>query len=145
MSGPPVRARRDVMSPSDVIALPAGGGRRYAMGKLTAVFKADESETGSRYSVSEWILEPGQEGVGAHSHEMNDEIFYVLEGTPEVLVAEAWSAHGAGSFIRIPAGVTHDFRNPGATCARLLNVFIPGGFERHMPEIAAWFAKDEAG
>lgn len=76
---PPPDIRR-AMSERDVIALPADGGRRYEMGQLAAVFKADEAETGSRYSVPEWILKPGQDGVGAHSHDANEEIFYVLGG-----------------------------------------------------------------
>lgn len=36
-----------------VIHLSPGGGRRYAMGRLTALFKADEDETGAGYSISE--------------------------------------------------------------------------------------------
>ena len=124
-----------------VIELPPGGGRRYEMGRLTALFKADEEETGATYSVSEWILAPGQDGVGAHSHPANDEIFVVLEGAPELLVGDAWKAFETGAFIRIPAGVTHDFRNRTQQTARLLNVFIPGGFEREMPAIVDWFTR----
>lgn len=45
------------MSSHDVgngaIALWPGEGRIYRMGTMTAVFKADEAETDSRYSVSE--------------------------------------------------------------------------------------------
>ncbi len=123
----------------DLIALEPGGGRRYRMGQLSAVFKADEAETDAAYSISEWILEPGQQGVGAHSHDVNDEIFYVLEGKPEILTGETWGAYAPGSFLRIPAGMTHDFRNNGDQPARVLNVFIPGGFERNMPGIVKWF------
>ncbi len=123
-----------------VILLPPGGGRHYAMGLLSAVFKADEADTGAGYSVSEWILMPGQPGVGAHSHEANDEVFVVLEGMPELFIDDDWHASPTGTFARIPAGVTHDFRNPTDRPARLLNVFIPGGFERDMPKIVAWFA-----
>ncbi|MEZ5934467.1 MAG: cupin domain-containing protein [Alphaproteobacteria bacterium] len=125
-----------------VIDLPPGGGRRYEMGKLTALFKADEADTRATYSVSEWLLEAGQDGVGAHSHDTNDEIFFVIEGTPEILVGDAWKEFVAGAFLRIPAGVVHDFRNTSEKTARLLNVFIPGGFERDMPKIVAWFANN---
>lgn len=143
MSTAPMPDDGCTLSERDVIALPVGGGRRYAMGKLTAIFKADEAETDNRYCVSEWILEPGQDGVGAHSHEANDEIFYVLEGTAEILLGDTWRTFEAGAFIRIPATVMHDFRNPGSAIARLLNVFIPGGFEREMPKIVAWFSDGE--
>ncbi len=127
------------------IALTAEQGRHYALGdKLSACFLADEAETGARYSISEWRLEPGQEGVGAHSHAENDDIFYVLDGRIEFLLGETWTAYGPGAFIRAPAGVTHDFRNRGAAPARLLNIYIPGGFERDMPGIVAWFAAQKS-
>lgn len=35
----------------------------------------------------------------------------------------------------------HDFRNPAEEEAGLLNVFVPGGFERNMPAIVEWFAE----
>ncbi len=124
------------------IALGPGEGRIYRMGTMTAVFKADEAETDSRYSFSEWWLEPHAEGPGAHSHKDNDEIFYVIEGTASVLIGDRWTDAPQGSFLRIPAGVTHDFRNRTSERAGLLNVFIPGGFERNMPEIVDWFSRN---
>ena len=127
---------------AEVVILQDGAGRHYPLGDLEAVFKVDEDETGCAYSVSEWILEPGQPGVGAHSHDANDEIFYVLEGTPEFLTGRSWTKSSAGTFVRVPATVTNDFRNPGKTRARILNVFIPGGFGRNMPAISAWFANN---
>lgn len=127
----------------DIICLPPGGGRRYGMGRLTALFKADGAETGERYSASEWLLDRGQPGVGAHCHQHNDEIFLVLEGTPEFLLGDTWTPCPAGSFLRIPAGVTHDFRNQETTQARFFSVFLGDGFERDMPSIVDWFAARE--
>jgi mannose-6-phosphate isomerase-like protein (cupin superfamily) len=121
------------------IILNSGEGRRYDLGSIKAVFKADEDETDSLYSVSEWWLEPATEGVGAHSHDDNDEIFYVLEGRPSLLIGETWVTLEVGAFARIPAAVTHDFCNRSDQRAGLLNVFIPGGFERNMPSIETWF------
>ncbi len=40
------------------IVLPPGEGRRYPMGRIEAIFKADGEETEGRYSISEWWLEP---------------------------------------------------------------------------------------
>ncbi|MCY0146715.1 cupin domain-containing protein [Hoeflea sp. G2-23] len=127
---------------AETIILRSGEGRSYDLGKMTALFKADEGETGSRYCVSEWWMEPGTEGVGAHSHEANDEVFYVLEGAPGILIGEEWQQFGPGDFIRIPATVTHDFRNRTDRRAGLLNFFIPGGFESSMPAIVDWFDKN---
>lgn len=127
----------------DILCLPPGAGRRYAMGRLTATFKADGAETGERYSASEWRLDPGQPGVGAHRHETNDEIFLILEGCPELLLGESWTACPAGTFLRIPAGVLHDFRNAGTEPARFFSMFLGDGFERNMPSIVEWFAARE--
>jgi mannose-6-phosphate isomerase-like protein (cupin superfamily) len=68
------------------------------------------------------------------------EIFYVVEGTMSFLAGERWIDAPAGSFLRIPAGVTHDFENRSAERAGALNVFLPGGFEAMMPAIVDWFA-----
>ncbi|MFG6079060.1 cupin domain-containing protein [Paracoccus litorisediminis] len=121
------------------IYLPPGEGRAYALGSMTAVFKADEEETGARYSISEWWLEPHSTGPGAHAHDANDEIFYVIEGTATLLVGAQWLEAPKGTFLRIPAGTVHDFENRSAARAGLLNLFIPGGFERNMPAIVDWF------
>lgn len=133
------------VTPRAPIVLPAGEGRSYAMPGMKAVFKADGEETANAYCVSEWWLEPGADGPGAHMHEENDEIFVVLSGTVSILAGEEWVAASEGTTIVVPAGVTHDFRNTTGERAGLLNVFIPGGFEQRMPAIMAWYAQNPAG
>ncbi len=123
------------------IVLGPGEGRAYPMGRIGAVFKADGAETGSRYSISEWWLEPRTQGPGPHSH-AEDDIFYVLEGTMSILVGEAWTHAGPGSFVLVPGGVLHDFENRGGVRAGVLNLSLPGGFEPHMPGIVQWFREN---
>lgn len=126
---------------SRAIVLGPGEGRSYAMGAMSAVFKADEAETNAEYSISEWWLEPGADGPGAHSHEAHDDIFYVLEGVVSFRIGDDWIEMARGGFVRAPAGVTHDFANRSDARAGLLNLYIPGGFERDMPAIVGWFAE----
>jgi len=127
-------------SPTDeVIFLPPGEGREYQAGPMRAVFKADGAETRDEYCVSEWWLEAGDDGPGPHHHEDNVELFYVIEGEMSFLAGDSWIDAPAGSFLRIPAGVTHDFRNDSGARAGALNVFIPGGFEPDMPRIVDYF------
>ena len=71
------------------IVLAPGEGRAYPMGRISAVFKADGPESDSRYSISEWWLDPHTQGPGAHAHP-EDDIFYVIEGTMSVLVDGKW-------------------------------------------------------
>lgn len=125
--------------PQKAIFLKQGEGRDYDMGRISASFKADGRETANQYSISEWWMEPSTKGIGAHSHDDGNEIFYVLEGTMTFLIGENWQEAEKGSFIYVPAGVPHDFENRGTRKAGVLNVFAPGAFEDHMPEIVAWF------
>jgi mannose-6-phosphate isomerase-like protein (cupin superfamily) len=122
------------------VVLAPGEGRAYPMGRISAVFKADEAETDSKYSVSEWWLDPHTQGPGAHAHP-EDDIFYVIEGTMSILVGERWVDATRGAFVLIPGGTTHDFENRSDALAGVLNFSAPGAFEPAMPGIAEWFAQ----
>jgi mannose-6-phosphate isomerase-like protein (cupin superfamily) len=110
------------------------------MGRISALFKADGAETASRYSISEWWLDPHTQGPGAHSHP-EDDVFVVLEGTMSFFVDDEWVDAATGSFVLVPGGVTHDFENRSDERAGMLNVSAPGDFEDHMPGIAQWFVE----
>jgi mannose-6-phosphate isomerase-like protein (cupin superfamily) len=126
------------------IVLAPGEGRAYDMGRLRAVFKADEAETASGYSISEWWLEPNTTGPGRHAHD-EDDVFYVLEGTVSFLVDDEWVDTPAGSFVLVPGGVPHDFENRTDAPAGMLNLGCPGGFEPQMPAIVDWFTEHPPG
>src|SRR6476620_8532749 len=64
------------------------------------------------------------------------------EGIMRVLVDEAWIHVTRSSFILVLGGVNHDFENRSDTRGGVLNLSIPGSFERHMPDIAQWFAEN---
>jgi quercetin dioxygenase-like cupin family protein len=130
----------DQALPRKPVVLAPGAGRAYPMGRIRAVFKADGPETDSRYSISEWWLEPHTAGPGPHSHD-EDDVFYVLEGTLSVLVGEEWTQATRGSFVLVPGGVTHDFENRSDARAGVLNLSIPGAFEPEMPNIVQWFTE----
>ena len=125
--------------PAGVIVLPSGEGRHYSCGPMHSLFLADGEESGGRYGVSIWWVDAGKQGPGAHSHEANEELFYVIEGTMTFLVGDQYIDAALGTFLRVPAGVTHDFENRAAHRAGVLNVFIPGGFESNMPAIVEWY------
>ena len=127
--------------PEGVVLLGPEAGRAYSLGAMRAVFKADGEETADRYSISEWWLEPGADGPGAHAHDEHHDIFYVVEGAASILIGDVWHAAPRGAFVRIPPGVTHDFANRSSERVGLLNLYLPGGFEREMPAIMAWFAR----
>lgn len=114
-------------------------GRRYEMGRMQAVFFADDQETAGRYSISEWWLQPRTTGPGSHAHP-EDHIYYVLTGRLSLLIAGARSEAPQGSYVLIPGGVSHDFENRGDVECGFISLNAPGGFEAKMPDIVAWFA-----
>lgn len=126
------------------VVLARDEGRSYDMGRIRAVFKADGTETGGGYSISEWWLEPNTTGPGAHAHP-EDDVFYVIEGTMSVLVGAHWIDAPKGSFVLVPGGVTHDFENRSTSPAGVLNFSHPGDFEQHMPGIVQWFIDNPPG
>ena len=114
---------------------------RYGLQLKNASF-TNANDYGNAYSVSEWWLDPNTSGPGAHSHDENVELFYVIAGVASILTGAEWLEAPAGSFIRIPAGVLHDFENRTDQRVGLLNVFLPGGFEENMPAVSKWFAEN---
>jgi mannose-6-phosphate isomerase-like protein (cupin superfamily) len=71
------------------IVVKPGQGRTYDMGRIKAIFKADNEETSNQYSVSEWWLDANTKGPGIHTHD-EDDVFYVLEGTMSFFVGDQW-------------------------------------------------------
>ena len=53
----------------------------------------------------------------------------MTDGTMSFLVHEEWIDAPTGTFLRVPAGVTHDFETRTDEPATAFNVFIPGGVE----------------
>lgn len=64
-------------------------------------------------------------------------MFYVLEGTLTVRLGEDTRELGAGTFVCVPPGVVHTFRNEGEQPVRFLNFNTPAGWENYMRDLAA--------
>ena len=66
-------------------------------------------------------------GVPLHEHLDEDELFYVLEGRITLDSEAGSTVAGPGSFVHLPRGVPHGYRNEGPDPARMLVVTTPGG------------------
>jgi len=120
-------------------------GRKYPMGRMSAVFKADLEETNSELSVSEWWLEANTEGPEIHKHP-EAHLFYVLEGTLAIyLEGKDWFEVEKGSYIYIPGDTEHGFENRGTVKAGFMSINTPGGFEQVIPHIANYFEDNPLG
>lgn len=119
-------------------------GRHYSMGRMSAIFKADCAETESRYSISEWWLEPNTSGPGTHAHP-EDHVYYVIEGSLNLLVNGEWYLAERGTYALIPGGALHTFENRGNVRCGFMSLNVPGGFELKMPDIVQYLSEHPVG
>jgi quercetin dioxygenase-like cupin family protein len=67
-----------------------------------------------------------------HTHDAEDDAFYILEGEMTFTHDGEESIAGAGTFVLVPPGIEHGFRNDGGVPVRMLNVHAPAGFDRRI-------------
>ena len=72
---------------------------------------------GGTFSLAE-IASYSNEAVPRHVHVEMDEVFYTLEGRWEFTVADRTFTAAPGTFVHVPRGVPHGFRNAGIAPAR---------------------------
>jgi mannose-6-phosphate isomerase-like protein (cupin superfamily) len=98
-------------------------------------FKATGEDTGGTFALWETTTPAGNPGPPPHIHHNEDEVFYVLEGELELMVEGRTSVAGPGTFVNIPKGTLHTFRNAGTAPARFLGMVAPSGFESFFEEV----------
>jgi mannose-6-phosphate isomerase-like protein (cupin superfamily) len=89
------------------------------------------------FSLIEHPMAPGVLGSPIHTHSREDELSYVVHGTVQVQVGDRIITAGPRDVIWKPRGVAHAFWNPGPQPALVLELIIPGGFERYFRELVA--------
>ncbi len=75
-------------------------------------------------------------GAPPHLHRVDDEVFYVLEGTLLVTIDGDTHRLPPGGVAYIPAGATHAWDTEGE--ARLLIITAPGGLEEFLDQLHSW-------
>ncbi|MBB3452055.1 quercetin dioxygenase-like cupin family protein [Rhizobium sp. BK313] len=88
-------------------------------------FHAHSLDTGGAYCLVETLTAPGA-GAPPNRHPDDDEAFYVLDGLFEFMVDGETVQARTGSFVKIPTGAIHAFRNIGPAPGRLLIINAPG-------------------
>jgi quercetin dioxygenase-like cupin family protein len=84
-------------------------------------------QTAGRYSIVEQLM-PGRSGPPPHTHERNDEVFYILEGQVQLQLGDATSTAHAGQLVRVSQGTPHGFVVTSDE-ARFLNFFVPAAMD----------------
>ena len=127
------------MTAGDGIVLQPGEGRMVSHRPgHNIIFKAAGDDTRGAYTLCEYTAAPSA-GPPPHIHHNDDEAFYLLEGELTVRVGGREALATAGSFVFLPRGVVHTFKNTGSGPARFLVIASPSGFERYLDDMAAAF------
>ena len=110
------------------IVVPPGAGRRVG----NVEFLARTADT-PRFTLGIIEIAPGRE-LEAHVHRDEDDAFYILEGEMTFFFGDEDDEAVAppGTFVLVPPGVEHGFRNDHELPVRMLNLHAPAGFDRRI-------------
>ena len=118
-----------------MVVRPGEGTVWHVLGE-TITRKVASGETGGAYAIVEEVTPP-QGGPPLHSHQHEDEVFYVLEGQIEVQCGDQRFMAPSGTVTMLPKNIPHTFRNCGPEPSRVLVLILPGGFEHFFAGVAS--------
>lgn len=101
-----------------------------------ATIKVRSDQTRGAYSLVEWEHHPSTPGPPLHTHEREEEAFYVLKGTLIVTVGDEHSEEGPGAFIMVPRRTPHTFSVISEEPATILLILSPPGYEGFWEELS---------
>src|SRR5262249_194502 len=101
----------------------------------TQVRASAEATNGEFGLVEHWEMAPGF-ATPYHTHQREDESFYILQGEVAFIIDGKWQRVGPGSFLFGPRRVPHGFKAVGDEGVKMLILATPAGFERFVLELA---------
>ena len=111
-----------IVRPEDRNGLPTAAG-----GDIYATLARGEHTHGG-YFLTHAIVPPGG-GPPAHVHTREEEAFYILRGEIAFFLDDRMVEVGAGTFLNVPRGTKHRFRNVSDSDAELIFWFAPAGID----------------
>jgi mannose-6-phosphate isomerase-like protein (cupin superfamily) len=111
---------------AEAIVVPPGEGQRVG----NVEFLARTRDT-PRFTFGIIEIQPGRV-LEAHVHQGEDDAFYIVEGEMTFRLGDEDVAAPPGTFVLVPPGVEHGFRNDGGIPVRMLNIHAPAGFDRRI-------------
>lgn len=101
---------------------------------------ADSSTTGGALSTQRVTLTEGANGANPHHHADSAELFYLLDGTAQLLSGDDVVTARRGDLVVVPPNVPHAFAAAPGESADILIVITPGverfAYFRHLERIA---------
>ena len=109
------------------VVVPPGSGRRTGNVEFLAL-----TDHTPRFNLSVITMAPGRHGPPPHTHQNEDDAFYVLDGEITFVLGGEETSAPAGTFVLVPPGVLHTFVNHTDAPVRMLNIHAPAGFDRRL-------------
>lgn len=106
----------------------------YFLGLPTRVIETAQATNGA-FGIIENTMPPGFASP-YHTHHLEDEAFYVLEGQVAVLCGNEWTLAGPGTYLFGPREIPHGFRVVGDAPARMLLLCAPAGFAQFVVDLS---------
>src|SRR5437867_3356673 len=106
----------------------------YFLG-LPTFLRATGQTTNGAFGLGENVMPPGFASP-YHTHHLEDEAFYVLEGDIAFVCDGRWTMARPGTFVFGPRNTPHGFKVLGDAHARMLLFCTPGGFEQFVVELS---------
>jgi len=113
-----------------------GEGRTISLGPIQMVVLEDGTQTRETLGVAEFAVPPHAPTPPPHIHYAHEESFYVMEGELEFLVGTQTVRARQGTFVMVPIGALHTFRNPTDKPAHFLNTFTPPRYIHYFEEMS---------
>jgi len=108
----------------------------YFLG-LPTILRAAGQATNGAFGLVEHLAIPPGFAAPYHTHRLEDEAFYVLEGEMAFVCDGNWTVAGPGTYVFGPRNIPHGFKVLGDVSARMLLLCTPGGFEQFVVEMSA--------
>jgi len=103
---------------------------------MPTLMRSTGETTGGAFGLMEhWEMPPGF-ATPYHTHHVEDEAFYVLEGEIAFVCDGKWLKGGPGTYVFGPREIAHGFKVVGSAPARMLMMCTPAGFERFVLELS---------
>ena len=114
--------------------LQANEGKAVWFRTTRMTIKATKESTGGALSLIEVLAAPDS-APPRHVHYREDEMFSILYGSFLFKLGDELFEAGPGSFVLIPRGIPHSFKNVGETVAKYLVYFTPAGLDQYFLEV----------
>ena len=119
---------------SEAKVVQSGQGKKIAVAGDLYTFLAEGEDTSKSYALWEAVVPPGG-GPPPHIQSREDEGFYVLEGEISFVADGRKVVARKGTFLNVPRGVLHTFKNESDSDARMLILVAPAGMEKMFEEV----------